>query len=455
MKRLPPADCCFGLALLSLPLVGVDLYRAVTGSDLGAGLQPAYVLIAGAWLWRLFDLTVHGRARGWLPGRGQTMWRSAWFGWILAWAGILLISGAGLWLAPSPVLPHEAWPRFAKQLVQVGIMGTFLLYPALWVRGPRRWRWVLVCLSWATALQLGYAVLQGVHMRTPLPVMDLIERIATSNPAILSGSTWLYLGGFTEFPRLRGSMCEPLYLGNYLVGVLPLLQFAGQRRLAAAGVLVLWLTWSRGAWFAAAVALVVWWCLSRRAGLGLPVRRAIPFLIGAVACSLVVILMVAGPRVFAWPYQRLLQTFDQSDWSNLTRYFSYQAAWRAWLQSPIVGVGWGQYPYHFYALVDLRGLQSQFAWPVVNSLPLRVLCETGLLGFSLLLSAFWTLWRRTWRAMAAAATPRRRGQLAAAAAGCCGLGAHLLVFSQYNLPHLWVLLGLWLAALVEAESRTA
>ena len=50
-----------------------------------------------------------------------------------------------------------------------------------------------------------------------------MERVFTSNPAILAGSEELYLDGhFRGVPRLRGTACEPLYLGNYLLLVLPL-----------------------------------------------------------------------------------------------------------------------------------------------------------------------------------------------------------------------------------------
>ena len=59
-----------------------------------------------------------------------------------------------------------------------------------------------------------------------------------------------------------------------------------------------------------------------------------------------------------------------------------QAAWRAFALSPVVGIGWGQFGWHFPALVDPAGLQAMFTWPVVANFPLLVLCETGLIGFA-------------------------------------------------------------------------
>jgi O-antigen ligase len=294
---------------------------------------------------------------------------------------------------------------------------------------------------------VAYALVQGVHELRALPGLAWLEQILTSNPGILSGSERLYLEGFTTIPRLRGTMCEPLYLGSYLVGVLPFLASQGRRRLALVATVVLLLTWSRGAWLAALVAGAVWWALRRRAGLAGPDRRVLAWLVGALLAGMVLVVLVAGPDALLWPGRRLAQTLDRTDWSNLTRLYSLQAAWRAFLHSPVVGVGWGQFPYHFYALVDLPGLQSQFTWPVVNNVPLLVLCETGLLGFLVLAGAAGTLLVATWRALARQADPARKARLAALAAGGCGLAAQLQFFSQYNLPHLWVVPGLWLAAL--------
>ena len=210
MRRLPVADGFYAAGLTTLPLVGVGLIHALTGIDVGAGLQPSYLLLA-------------------------------------------------------------------------------------------------------------LAVVLGLHQLVPLPGGGILDALVRSNPAILSGSDWLYLQGFTDVPRLRGSMCEPLYLGSLLVGMLPLLATAGRRRLAVAGMVVLLLTWSRGAWLAAAVGLLVWWVLRRRAGLPGPSRRILITAVVGLLSVLVVVVALAGPDALAWPVRRLLQTFDRSDWSNLTR----------------------------------------------------------------------------------------------------------------------------------------
>jgi hypothetical protein len=99
------------------------------------------------------------------------------------------------------------------------------------------------------------------------------------------------------------------------------------------------------------------------------------------------------------------------------------------------------------------GLQSQFTWPVVNSFPLRVLCETGALGFGVLVAAGAGLVREVAGARDAG-DPRRR-RVNACAVAVAGVWIQFLVFSQYNLPHIWLVTGLLLAALQDGREDPA
>lgn len=291
-----------------------------------------------------------------------------------------------------------------------------------------------------------------------------LERIFTSNPTILAGSEELFLGhGFTGIPRLRGTCCEPLYLGNYLLLAVPVLLLPGARRrhvvLALAGGGLLLMTWSRGAWLASGGLMGAWLLLSHRAGwrpraaIGAGVRRWL-ILVGLAGAVLAVVWW--RPDALLLPARRLAQSVNREDWSNLTRFYSMQAAWRAFLLSPLVGVGWGQYGFHFVALADPLGLQSQFNWPVVNSYPLAILCETGIIGFAVFAAGSARLGRMVWRAtktdVSGPAETLARQRTVLLGAAVIGIWSQLLTFSQYNLPHIWVALGLLLAALRETEA---
>ncbi|MCP4571973.1 MAG: hypothetical protein GY838_06425 [bacterium] len=433
--------------LLTLPWVGMGVGRLVTGRDLGFGLQPAWFLLGAAAVPLLFAVRPED-IRSCLP--------RSWLVFAGAAVAALALSALGLRIAPVQEESAVVAGRFLRQVVQLGLMAAFLVLPACWVRGTARWRFTARWLVAGAWLQVAYAGLQYLHWHHPGTLLPALEQIFTSNPAILSGSEQLHVGdGFRDMPRLRGTMCEPLYLGNYLLAVLPLVSLAGWNRwLSRATTLllavVLLLTWSRGAWAAGAVAGLVALVLAR----GRWRRPGRSVLLGSVA-AVVVLAVALGPDRLLLPWERLIQSLSTRDWSNLTRLYSFQAAWRAFQLSPAVGVGWGQFAWHFPVLVDPMGLQSQFTWPVVNSFPLRVLCETGLVGFGVFAGAAAAIVRQVARAVRRPdVDPERLRPVAACTVAVAGVWTQFLVFSQYNLPHIWLVAGLLLAALRETGEET-
>lgn len=451
-RRERVAGALWGATLLTLPWIGADLIILTTGKDAGAGLQPSWLLMAACWL-----VAGPGRLRTALPPR----WRLA----VGAVAAAVLLSAGGLALAPAGVELSVTFARYLRQVVQLAVMAAFALWPLAHLRGPAAWRSTARWLVAGALLQAGYGLLQQVAYRQPLPLLAALERIFTSNPAILSGSRELYVGDhFLAVPRLRGTACEPLYLGNYLLLALPAIALTGWRPLArgaaaATLALLLLLTWSRGAWLGAlaGLALAGWWGLpawrrvaERGAGVvptaSAPKRR---FAWAAAGIALLLLVALASWEPARLPARRLAQTFSRHDWSNLTRLYSLQAAWRAFRLSPLTGIGWGQFAYHFPALVDPAGLQAMFTWPVVASFPVLVLCETGLPGFAALLAAAVGLGRGV-AACRRRAAAGGRPATAVGALGCAGgaIAVQTMTFSQYNLPHAWVALGLLAAALL-------
>jgi len=458
------ADWFYGGVLITLPWIGFGTVRLLTGVDSGAGFQPSYLLLCGA---LLLQLTARvGRRLPLLTPR----WLQPELRWYVAVAAavvvVVALSAIGIvkrpGLAPAPV----AWTRYFKQAVQLGVMACFVFYPALWTRTPARWLWTARLLSVGLLLQLIYSVFQAVHFHVPLALFGWFEELFTSNPAILAGSDELYLGGaFRQIPRLRGTACEPLYLGNYLLLTLPLLWLLRPSRvrlvLMVAGVTLLLLTWSRGAYLALAAAALVALLLWRRSGLpGRPWRLTLWVMLVAAVATLLI--MVAwGPQAVVLPGQRLLQSFQTGDWSNLTRFYSMQAAWRGFLASPVYGLGWGQFPFHFAILVDPLGLQSQFTLPVVNNFPLQILCETGIAGAVVLVASALTLMFAVWRVTGRRDSTepneyvRRHLVVVLCSAAVVGVWSQLMTFSQYNLPHIWVAVGLLLASLGVPEPVSA
>lgn len=459
---LKSARIFYGASLVTLPWIGLDVLSLATGRDLGAGLQPSWALLAVATL-----LLAASRFR---RGTAPLHWRTprAWSGAGGTWAaaavlGAVLLSVAGLWVAPAPEPLSQTLPRFFRQVVQLLVMMVFVAWPAWWTRGDDRWRWTARLVGLGAALQLVYGIAQACAYAGALPWFDSLDAVFTSNPAILAGSRDLYLGDRMQaVPRLRGTACEPLYLGNYLLMAIPLVLLAGWRGrvrnvLLGGLLLLLVFTWSRGAWLAGLVGLAVAGGTCHRRGWS--ARRVRPWAVGILG-----FLTLSGAAAGLWPesaaalpWRRLAQSFSSHDWSNLTRWYSMQAAWRAFRLSPLVGVGWGQFGWHFPILVDARGLQSQFTWPVVNNFPLMILCETGLVGLAVAARAAWGLCGRV-GSRVRSATPDA-GQdgvrLVVCWAAAVGVWSQLLTFSQYNLPHIWVVLGLVLAAVADRPHARA
>jgi len=464
----------YGAALVTLPWVGVGLLKLLTGRDWGGGLQPSWVFLALAVVCAGVDQLGNSSLQNCLGQDLPPRLRRWWLLGTVAIVFSVLISVWGLQLAPSGESVDATLGRFAKQVVQLAIMGFFVAWPALWTRGRHRWMWTFKLLLTGGIIQVAYATLQGIDYFHSLAVFGWLDGLFTSNPSIFSGSEELYLGdSFLHVPRLRGTVCEPLYLGNYLLFLLPLTVlpvWSGRARRLVRGALLLLVlgTWSRGAWLGlacqVALAGALLMSLGRGGGQrlsGLGIREFKLAVIGGVALLVTISLvgLTTGWEGWLFPYRRLVQTFSGQDWSNLTRLYSMQAAWRAFLLSPVLGIGWGQFGWHFPALVDPMGLQSQFTWPVVSNFPLLVLCETGLVGFAVLaawcvglarvIGSRWAGLRRTLGDNGGLMLPG--SILVATTVSVAGVWLQLLTFSQYNLPHIWVSVGLLMAILAEGE----
>lgn len=435
-------DASFLLGLVLLPWIGVGVAHLATGRDLGAGLQPAYLAFAVSAAALLLDPEL--RPSLLRPWRGI---------WGLALAAIA-VSCVGIWLAPSGA-GAEAWARFAKQVVQWLVMAAIALVTAARLARPGLWGRAVSALAVGVVIQAAYGAFQAAHFSGGIPWFAAVERVATSNPAILAGSEELYLGhAFTGIPRIRGTACEPLYLGNWLLLAIPLLLAeAGRRRRLLVpvllGVALLVATWSRGAWLAGAGAAMAALVMAWRAG-ARPRRIHLLAAGGGVLLILGAMVVMGGADAIGLLADRLRQSLVREDWSNLTRLYSMQAAWRAFLLSPVAGVGWGQFGFHFHALVDPAGLQAQFDWPVVNNIPLMVLCETGVIGFVTLVFGTLRCAGPAWRALSPSGvdsvSARGRIRVLGAVVAAVGVAIQLQTFSQYNLPHIWVAVGALIAA---------
>jgi O-antigen ligase len=339
---------------------------------------------------------------------------------------------------------EQPWSKAAKQLLQ----WAFFVLAALAVARalePGVPRFVERGMSLGLAVACLIAIYVALAGPGALPGLD-------TNASIASGSDELYLGhAFTGIARLRAPMPEPLMFGSYLLAVVPLVALAGFGRagwsrwwrcsVALLGLACLFATWSRGAWLGGAALaglLAVAWFRGRFGEVSR--TRSVGVLAGASVAGLFgisVVLQVTPWEVPALLFDRLAQSSAGHDMSNMTRVWAWRAAVEMFLDAPFAGQGWGSFGFLFYEYAPGAASGAHFGWPVPNNLALLLLAETGLVGLVLWAAALVPALRPLWDP----------GRGVAALVGACavaGVLVHFATFSQWNLPHVWLLFGLGL-----------
>jgi hypothetical protein len=265
---------------------------------------------------------------------------------------------------------------------------------------------------------------------------------------------WLRAYGLTQHPNLLGGVLVGLLL--MLVGAYADAVRAGRRRAAwllvpyGLGLAALLMTFSRGAWLAAAVGGLTLLGTARRAGWQ-PDRRAARVLLPLAA------LTVAIGAAFAATQWSLLQprlglAYEGAEVRSVDERATLIAGARALRERrPVLGVGAGGFSTALHRLAR----EAIAAYPIVqpvHNVPLLLATEVGLLGaglwFALVLGPAAAAWIRPVR--------RRAGWLA----GLTGVLAACFTLSWYEAYPwrsqqgallLWLTLGLWVRAWTAAR----
>ena len=423
-------------ALVLAPWAGLGLVHVLTGRSLGAGVQPAYLPL----------LLLIGVA-GWSVLRARDTERPLLLTCALAWT---LATTTWLWTRDVVGLAGDVpWTKGLKQFVLLTFFASAAAAFA-WCATRVELRRLERAASVGLAIAGVVALVQAVTFHLSVPGGAGLERLVSSNPSIASGSGELYLGDrFVGIPRVRGPFPEPLHFGSYLLAAVPV-TFAGAWAARGAGrawrvgvgllgLLCLLMTFSRGAWFGA---VAVGFVLAVGMGRGVLPRPSRRLVVGTVAGALVLATIgwpvLTGQAVWELPgllVQRVQQSFAGHDMSNLTRFWSWRVAWDLFADHPVGGVGFGGFGFWYFERAGAIGSGAHFGWPVVNNLPLQLLAETGAAVFLLWAACLVPALRPLWQ--------RRAGAAAFLLAACVvGTVVHLLTFSQWDLPHLWILFGL-------------
>ncbi|MBI4368629.1 MAG: O-antigen ligase family protein [Elusimicrobia bacterium] len=136
----------------------------------------------------------------------------------------------------------------------------------------------------------------------------------------------------------------------------------------------------------------IYWLHVKEASRPLVARQALALFIFLIAVPSI-------PRIRSWVNDRpdSLTVFHRMDQLLSYRLTQWQTAWGVWQKNKIIGSGIGSYPYVTDTSWKSAGLsQPMFSHP--HNLWLRILCETGLVGFSLFsvfcLMICWKIWKK-------------------------------------------------------------
>lgn len=330
-------------------------------------------------------------------------------------------------------------------------------------------RSVLVFIFIAFTLSLVFPVADLIDSREKLE--KIIQIIFLSAGVVGIFAIWQFLGdlaglpialtglkeGYTKlvfaFPRVQAFSNEPLYLAaflflpiglltSYMIDRINLLKKIQMIGLLVILILVFILTVARGAYIGAAV-MILYFIIFRFKRIITPAN---------LITGLLIILIVAGgfyyfiskaePQALDQFISRVkLEDISTSE-SGAGRLQTYQKAIDYWQESPIIGIGVGNYAMHSKNYPSPDDITD---WDIVNNEYLEILCEMGILGMiSFIIILIILFWREK---VAYYATHDKflRATLLGLTAAFLGILVQYNFFSTLYIVHIWVLVGIIVA----------
>ncbi|MCI8744013.1 MAG: O-antigen ligase family protein [Lachnospiraceae bacterium] len=107
-------------------------------------------------------------------------------------------------------------------------------------------------------------------------------------------------------------------------------------------------------------------------------------------------LLVIALLPFVPAISRMIHRFIYADGGEITngRIWFWEFALEKFLESPIVGIGWGGFKHAYYQRIGTYSSTSIFV--DTHNVYLQILCEQGLIGFLLFISGIMAVFMKTW-----------------------------------------------------------
>ncbi len=467
-----------GLLVVCLPFTSFPLVVRLTGSSMVAPLS-LLPLLGLLLFWFVPYLLKHGT----LPKQVIPL---------MAFTVVAILSNVAAFYRTFPAYRSETVLRSGLEaLLTLAVGICFYLVVTGWVSHPDRLRILLRLINWSGLFIIIWSAAQVFTWYTWHDYPEWMWNFQGQ----ISNSLLLYTqraNGFAYEPSWLAHQLNMLYLPFWMAAVvsghtvhrLRVWKITFEHVLLVGGVAALILSVSRIGWltFLATVGflMLLWnihWVRSLMKytfrNMDPSSRRARLLRIGFVLLSILVLLVLYAGMIAAAGYllsrvdpTRMAKLFDftlireQSffHWANqlvfAERIVFWQAGWGVFNDFPILGTGLGNAGYFFpqklsafsWALTEIRTLMYQWtSLPNIKSLWVRLLAETGIVGFSLFVSWLYVLWHSA----AFLRTQTNRLYQMIGLAGSFVLVAFLLEgfsLDTFALPYYWVAFGFVTAA---------
>jgi hypothetical protein len=471
------------LLVLLLPITSMPLVASLTGSS-GVAVPSGLILLFMVLAWFIPNM-IRGKL---LPRQSLPL---------LGFAFVAVLACAlAFFISLPPFKDTSPIRNELKELLTLGVGVCFYLLAATWPSDEKRLAITLRWLNWSGLLVLLWSAVQILvwysNKRYPGWVWDI--------QAVFSIGT-LYRqrpAGFTMEPSWLANQLNMLYLPLWLAATVKRFsahrfhfrQLTFENFLLVFGAVIMFLSLSRVGLLAFLLMLaylllraslrLTKWIQDRFSGIKSRLaqkwaaRRRMLF---AIIFSLLILsyLAVFGGVALALnkldPRMGKLFQYDATQENALLRYANqlffasrivyWQVGWEVFNDHPIMGVGLGNAGYYFpqkmsaygWGLVEIRKLMVHASeLPNIKSLWVRLLAETGLVGFSLFACWLYLHWQSAH--FLENSTSDNQIKMIALAGKFTILGLIFEGFSvdSFALPYLWFALGL-VAAACESEYR--
>ncbi len=346
----------------------------------------AYLSLALAGLMFLFPF-LHYRHENPLTTFDQEWWSA-----LLGVLALLMLAFRDLWKQPEiPRIVQLPMALIVVLLLQVSLGKVayfnqallyilYLLFAALmmWLGASLRESFGIEKL----ATMLGFSLLTGAELSA---LIGVLQHYQWHTP--LDGVVVMQIS-----PSIYGNLAQPNHFADYIaLGLASLGLLFQQRRLKSGYVILLAvplmfglaLSGSRSSWlYVLLLAMLAWWWVRSDAAMKPLLRYSLLLIAGFALTNLIAQMsFMLGADSGTDTVQRIIANSGRGETSGSIRLYLWHEAVLIFLQSPWLGVGFGQFAWHHFELLpSLRGGNITGLYNNAHNLILQLAAETGIAG---------------------------------------------------------------------------